>query len=394
MRRNTRIVIAALAASLALVVSCGNRDEDGWPAMPAPCDRIGHADFTGSGHGAIGPGGGVVEVTDPSSPVAGVRVEVAPGAWNECLEVRIDYATIFETPNYPAGYVPFERPRVSGAIEISVGLSTQTRFERVHQPLPIAISFPLQKIHPETLDIRSAYFYDAQAETWRIVLPRALTRQRLTIETSTHDALWSWGRVDLGEVDFERHVRPALERYHGTETVAAIEAALDEIRRQAVEQRWALTCGGLLAARGFFTACRDAAAVRIDALQANLGCGACNPLSEQFQEELEAWWQVKKWSVMLDLSSIVTMRSGKDVASVALTALLKDQEEWVQCLFDPIGCALDQLAPDTACDYECYFSKVPSLPMNVNKGVYHACDWIRGVIERYRTQTMSPPCPG
>ncbi len=386
-----RALVACFGVCLVLVASCGS-EGGGEAGLPAPCARVGNPDFTGPGYGVIGPAGGAVEQTDRSSEVAGVRVEVAPGAWKDCWEVRIGYATIFETPDYPRGYVPFGRPGPSGAVDVAIGLSTLEGFERAPGPLPIQISFPMQGIHPEVLDVRSAYFYDSQGQSWRIVLPGALTRERMTVATTAHDVLWSWGRVDLGEVDFEQHMKPALAGYYGNETLTAIQNALDTIRNESLRERWELSCAGLGAAQAFFTSARDRAAADIDRIQASLGCGPCNPLSEQFQEELEEWWKVKRWDVALDLSGLVTMRKPADVLQVALTPLIEDQQEWVQCLFDPLGCALDLVTPETACDYECYFKKVPSLQMNVDKGVYHACDWLRGIVERYRTRVMDPPC--
>jgi hypothetical protein len=388
------VVIACIAACAGLLASCGGGDEGGSPdILPDACGRVGNPDFTGPGYGAIGPGGGVVEDTDPSSPVAGVRLEVEPGAWSECWEVHVGYASIFSTPDYPTGYVPFERRGPSGAVEIQVGLHNSTGgFFRAPDPLPIKLSFPMSNIHPATLDIRSAYFFDRANQKWRVVLPGALTRERLAVTTTAHDALWSWGRVDLGRIDFTEHMKPALEAYYGTETLAAIAAAQDDIRHQAEKRQWQFTCAGLAGAQAFFASTRDAAAANIERIQASLGCGPCNPLTEQFQKEFDEWWEVKRWSVALDFAGIVTMKEPGDVLQVALTPLIKDQQEWVQCLFDVVGCVIDQLAPDTHCDYECYFRKVPSAEMNLDKAVYYGCDWVRGTIERYRTQIMSPPC--
>ncbi len=376
------------AACLALLPSCGGGDEGSSYVMPDACGRVGNPDFTGPGYGAIGPGGGVVEDTDPSSPTAGVRVEVEPGAWSECWEVQISYASIFDTPDYPHGFVPFERPSPSGAVQIEIGLHNSTGgYYHAPDPLPIKVSFPLANIHPGTLDVRSAYHFDSANGTWRVVLPDELTRERLTVATTVHRELWSWGGVDLGEVDYAQFMKPALENYYGAETLADIKAAFDAIHEQALQWKWQLSCAEFAAAQGFFTGIRDQAWAQVDSLQASLHCGACNPLTVKFQQELDKWWAVKGWGVALDFAGIISMKEPADVLQVALTPWLKNQQQWVQCLFDPVGCVIDELAPDTDCDYECYFSKVP-FEMYVEKAVYYGCDWARGIIEFYRTQNL------
>ena len=377
------------AACLALLPSCGGGDEGSSYVMPDACGRVGNPDFTGPGYGAIGPGGGAVEDTNPSSPTAGVRVEVEPGAWSECWEVQISYASMFDTPDYPDGFVPFERPGPSGAVQIEIGLHNSTGgYYHAPDPLPIKVSFPLANIHPGTLDVYSAYFFTQQA--WKIALPNGLTADRLTVETTAHDALWSWGRVDLGEIDFAQYLRPALEAYYGSETLKAIADAQAEIARQAQLQKWQLTCAGLAAAQQFFTQCRDSMANRIDEIQAGLGCGDCNPLTAKFQEELDAYWQVKQLDIALDIADIVTMKDPIDALGLALKPWIKRQQEWLQCLLDPTGCLLNQLYPETACKYDCYFEKVP-FEMNVDKALYHGCDWVRGVVEHYRRQKLGCP---
>jgi hypothetical protein len=53
--------------------------------------------------------------------------------------------------------------------------------------------------------------------------------------------------------------------------------------------------------------------------------------------------------------------------------------------------ARHQLAPNTDCDFECYFTKVP-FEMHVQEAVYYGCDWVRGAVDRYATAQMSPRC--
>jgi hypothetical protein len=352
-----------VACSVLLAACGGGAGESSDGGLPSTCDRA----------GAIGPAGGVVEDTDPTSPTAGVRVEVAPGAWKECWEVRVSYAWIFETPDYPAGFVPFERPGPSGSVEIAIGLTTSTGFYRAPDPLPIQISFPMGAIALDTLDIRASYFYDDTQGAWRVVLPQALSPDRLTISTTAHDELWSWGRIDMGEVDFARYVAPAMEGYYGGDTLAAIQAAIDDLRRQALERNFQLTCAGLAAAEGFFVSARDGAASRVQQLQLGLGCGDCNPLTERFQEERDLYLSLNLGFELVS-STVDLIFPPKRAIELALIPLQNVAEDMLLDAF--IGTL------GLACDYDCYYENVP-MALHLNVAMYYGCDWVAKAIDHY-----------
>jgi hypothetical protein len=72
-----RLALLILLGLLSTVSAC---DDEPPRALPDACDRVGHPDFTGPGYAVIGPQGGVIEETDPTSPLAGVNVAVYYGS--------------------------------------------------------------------------------------------------------------------------------------------------------------------------------------------------------------------------------------------------------------------------------------------------------------------------
>jgi hypothetical protein len=369
---------SVIVGLLATVPACDNESRY---ALPDPCDRVGNPDFTGPGYGAIGPEGGVVEQTDPTSRLAGVRVEVPAGAWDECWEVSIQYSSIFSTPDYPDGFVPFERPDPSGAVDIQIGLSTTRGFYAAPDPLPIQLSFPMDDIEPKEPEVRAAYFFDDQQQTWRIVFPGALSPERVTIETSVHDVLWSWGLVDVGEVDYDEYLAPAMEDYFGGDAITEIEARLDEIRQDALEQDFEFDCDGLLALAEWVQVIQQGVYDEIQTLQQNLGCGDCNPLSEKFEEERDRWWQVRQWEIVFGIADM--MFPPKKAIELVSFPLVNAAQN---LLLDAAVGALN-----LTCDFDCYYDKVPYLTMTVLEGVYYGCGMATYIIYVYRDVELECP---
>ncbi len=380
--RFARVAITACAACLALPCTCtiGDEDDGYGTDLPPPCERIGDPDFTWAGAGVIGPEGGAVEQTRPDSPVAGVRVEVAPGAWTECWEVHVEYLSIFDVPDYPDGFVPFERPYPSGAVRVQIGLTTSDRFYAAPDPLPIRISFPMGKITVGPLDIRSAFRLDDAGKEWQVVFPDSLPAGRLTVATDRHDVAWSWGRVDMGEIDMGKYVVPAMENYHGSGTLQAIQSALEEIRQQALREEWEWNCLGMELAEAFADGIQDTTWQQVQDLQASLGCGDCNPLTEAFDQGLKEWWSVRQWDVILGFADL--MFPPKKAIEIIAYPLENAIQGWL------MDAAVEGL--DLPCDYDCYFEKVPFL-IYVYEAVYYGSGWVRGLLGYYRTQRMGCP---
>ena len=354
-----------LCVAAALLASCSG--ESGPPTI---CDRIGDPNYNGEGHGVIGPAGGTVQ--GPSwSVTAGVRVEVTPGAWTQCQEVRVQYEGIFDTPDYPDGYVPFERPYPSGSVRIEIGQTTDKGFVPASASLPIKISFPMNIIHPKALATRAAFFYDDGAKTWRIAFSNEMTADRMAITTSAWDKLWSWGSVDMTEVDFDQHLAPAYRDFYGASTWDAMQAAILKKYEEAKQNQWRLDCASIQAAATFFLSGADVAYARVDAIQKTYGCGSCNPLSKQYQEGL---YEYSMAQAKLDMIfSVTDMFPMKKVVELAMIPVQMGVEKIV----------IDRLG--LACDYECFaMHAIPdSGEIGVYSMLYRGCNLLGGFIIWY-----------
>jgi hypothetical protein len=367
------LCLAVAAALLALLSSCSDgptRQEDF-----DPCDADSLRTYSSSVAGVIGPKGGSVEVTHAGSSALGVRVEVPPGAWSKCYHVVIRYESLFDTPDYPDGFVPFERPGPSGSVEVMIGRDSSTGFVRTTDPLPFKLSFPMKDIHPEDFEIRAAYYYDDAQKTWRIVAPSALGADRLTVSTGVHDKLWSWGRVNLADIDFAKHMKPAMEAYLGSSTWAAIEAKLEEAYRKDIEQQDLLTCAGLKVAQGVLVAAKDTAAKNVNYERAKLDaehhCGGCDPLAKDFIADLAAWLKLK-------IATVVAKMAAKGIKGGGWIGLALKLSAY--CIW--LGLEAKLAAAD--CDYECYF-KNASLELHLYTAMYWASYGTSKVIDLYRS---------
>jgi hypothetical protein len=239
------------------------------------------------GFGIIGPDGGTVEVTDPDDPLYGVSVSVPTGSWSACWEVGITYTSIFSTPDYPDGYVPFERPMPTGAVELHIFRWTPDTAYDAPDSMYVEVSFPLQRLQRNDLELYSAFFVDAAQTTWRIKFPDNVADSVLTVQTRAWRRQWSWGRVDLAEIDFEEHLEPALEDRVGTETWNEIKATVDSVYEAAMRATWEpITCIALDFAEGLFLEFQNYSKDMVNAIQGSIPCGGCDATTMAFYQEL------------------------------------------------------------------------------------------------------------
>jgi hypothetical protein len=327
----------------------------------------------------IGPAGGTLVETE-NSEIAGLKITVLPGAWKKAWRVSLDYRGIFDTPNYPDGFVPFQRPDPSGSVAIKIADATTGL--PPSEPLPMKISFPLDKIRPAKaeLDVRSAFFYDRTQGDWSVVFPREATEKSLVVETSRSDLLWAWGYVSIGELDYDLYLKPAMDTFYGADVTAAIEQKFAQIRAEAEQRNWAYSCIGLAAAKGFVTGLKQEAYNNLDALQASYGCGPCNPLTAEFDEGFQKYWEVARWEIGLDVAGL--MFPPKKALELVADPLLNVAQDAI----------FDALKPNTPCDYDCYFEHTDA-KIYVLMAVYYGSDWVIKVIDWVRTDVVEPPCP-
>ena len=167
-------LITTISLSVLLVGGCG--DGDGGPPL----------EQTTRVEKVIGPEGGTVEVTDPSSEIYGVKVEIPAGALAEETTIIIEETRY--APSLPTGLT-------SG--NPIVNLSPNTPFIK-----DIEITFPIQNIPSSDEEILSAFHWDFDNGKWIIEPPKQINGNEMIVKTN-HFSMWRWGIVLLDEVEPE-----------------------------------------------------------------------------------------------------------------------------------------------------------------------------------------------
>jgi len=286
--RHTRFPFIALALLITFALgSCGD-DE---PALPEPDPDC------------IGPAGGRIGVSDTNASLHGVSLEVEPGDWDECWTVIMGYNWTFSTPNFPDGLHGYAG-MLTGSLELTIGRQvTWDTWEDAPDSLDMQLTFPMRDMTFGPGEKATAFRYDEPAGIYRLVLPEQEDDQQLTISTHDHQSLWTWGKVDLGEVDFDTYLLPVMEDLHGEGVWLEIEAKLDSLRQAAIAGEIEATCATLEIVRGSLAAGRDAAADIVRAIQDAQapGCGLCDATTPEFYEELAEYCQLKVEQILTDL---------------------------------------------------------------------------------------------
>jgi hypothetical protein len=296
------------------------------------------------GFGIIGPNGGTVAVTDPDDPLYGASVSVPAGAWSACWEVGITYTSIFSTPDYPDGYVPFERPMPTGAVELHIFRWTPDTAYDAPDSMYVEVKFPTERLERNDLELFSVFFYDDVEASWRIKLPDNVADSLLTVQTSAWRRQWSWGRVDLAEIDFEQHLEPALEDHVGTETWNEIKATVDSVYEAAMRSTWEpITCVALTFAEGLFLEFQNYSRDMVSAIQVSIPCGGCDATTMAFYQELVQY-------VRLNIQYMIVEMFTDAVPGRAWPLKLAGF-----AMMGSLLAAMDALA----CDYECLVQRAP-----------------------------------
>lgn len=147
----------------------------------------------------IGPEGGTVEVTESFSPIYGMKIEIPAGALAEPATIIISepesYELLDALPTGLEGYY-------------AVTISSDAPFLQ-----DVKITFPINEIQSNDSEVLSAFYYQTSNESWTIVPSTQITEDQLIIETD-HLSLWSWGIVNLEEVEQET-VATAIDEFFG-----------------------------------------------------------------------------------------------------------------------------------------------------------------------------------
>jgi len=276
--------LIALAAALTLGSGCSDDESDLLPPDPE----------------CIGPEGGAVTIPYEDHPFYGASVSARPGAWDECWSVRFGYEWTFSTPDFPDGLQGYQ-DFMTGSLDIDMGRQeTMERWVEAPESLEFGLGFSRANGYlPEVGEMVTAFRYDDDAGLWRLALPDTLDDTRLVVNTNRRDGLWTWGLIDLGEIDFDLYVVPAMQELHGSETWVQVVAELQELHESIVAGNMEINCANLFTVRSLFASVRDQAAVSLQAFQNGLGglCGVCDVTSSAFYESvldyarlnLQAW---------------------------------------------------------------------------------------------------------
>jgi hypothetical protein len=333
-------IALALVFSLAL---CSCTDDD--PGLPPPDPDC------------IGSAGGRIDTPDTNASLHGVSLEVEPGAWDECWSVYMGYNWTFSTPNFPDGLHGYEG-MLTGSLELTIGRQvTWEQWQDAPDSLDMQLTFPMRDMTVGPGEKATAFRFDEPAGIYRLVLPDRQDDEDLTISTNDHTALWTWGKVDLGEVDFDTYLLPVMEDLHGQGVWLEIEAKLDSLRQAAIAGEIEATCRTLEIVRGSLAAGRDASADIVRAIQDEqaAGCGLCDATTPEFYEELAEYCQLKVEEILIDLFL-------GDSGNLFLRLYGFIMVEYKRY-------CIEQLA----CDFECFADAV-NAGFYYNLAIFHVCN--------------------
>jgi hypothetical protein len=179
-------VILIIAFGIITILASGGGDEED-EEMATSWEKV------------IGPEGGTVEVTEPSISIYGMKIEIPAGALAEPATIIISEPESTELLDaLPTGLIGY----------YAVTISSDSPFLQ-----DVKITFPIQGIPSNDGEILSAFYYQTSNGSWTIVSSTQINENQLIIETD-HLSLWSWGTVNLEEVEQET-VTTAIDEFFG-----------------------------------------------------------------------------------------------------------------------------------------------------------------------------------
>jgi hypothetical protein len=286
----------------------------------------------------VGPAGGSIAVTDPHSPLAGVKVNVPAGAVsgaNITLTARTDS----------------DLPLPPGLAGLGYGFDLATDEALASE---IEICFPVYSSQRRYDQILSGLYLDATAARWDVAQPASVGSHVFTVRTRKVGT-WRPGVTLVGEAD--EALTDSIELIHGPQVIAQfkegvrgfVEPFLDRI---ASIDTWT-NCSNVTTLLADLTRLRGLARA-LDLSDVAPQCGTCNVSLSQFREDIGELISIKVESYVTDnLLQLVDLPFWADVATQLLT--LTYYQNKVEAL---------------SCDYECLVEANPTgLWLNVGTAV-------------------------
>jgi hypothetical protein len=342
--------LVALAFFAAAATLCSCNDEGPGDVPPDP--------------DCIGPAGGTISVNDPDDSLHGVGLSVAPGDWQECWSVYFGYKSTFSTPNFPTGLMGYEG-MLTGALDLQIGRQlTWEEWLDAPDSLQMELTFPLRDLAAAPNEMLTAFRFDEQAGIYRLEFPTQLDAERMTVSTSRHRPLWTWGKIDLDEGDFDTYLAPVMEQMHGQGVWLEIQAKLDSLQLAAIAEQREATCASLEIVHTALAAARVTAGDNVRAIQdLQAGhCGVCDATTPVFYEELSEYLQLRVEAFLFDL-----FLGGARNPLIKIYGLIMTQYK-LYC------------ARQLGCDYECFVESVDSR-FYIQLATYYACSLTIDLIE-------------
>jgi hypothetical protein len=364
----TRSSGAALVGLAALLVFGCDLVEPEPAYTDDPChpDYQFYDSYSQGAWGVIGPAGGVLTITDPvdawgdPNPFVGVQLSVPAGAWGECWEVGVTFNSGNE--QFPKGFVADR----TGFVFVSIFRhGDPANYYVAPDSMYVELSFPIRPGDRGETELYSAFESDSLTGGWQVRLPDELNASMLTIQRNGWNNRFSWGRIDLQEIDFDTYLEPALEQQVGTEAWNAITAKMDSLHQAMAAEGWRIvTCVGLEFAEHFFEGVKQQSGDLVRALGASYDCGYCDATTQAFYAELRTYIHLNVTYLVVEIL-IEKQRFLVKLAGYGLMGVLLAQMY-----------ALD-------CDYPC-LSKNASLPYYLYTGTYWASHLAAEAIRVYK----------
>ncbi len=293
----------------------------------ASCDSGGS---TPAASATLGPEGGTVEVTDPGSPLHGLRVVVPPGGLSKPTRVTLE-AVGSSLPDLPSGVVAFEP-----AFRLAVG-----------SPLAadVLVTLPYGALPAQRGEVPTALREETGSGTWSLLLPVAVGASSVDVRVA-EQGTYRWGFTLLEEASTPT-LETAMVEQHGAEQWSEFQTSAETQYETLVVPNLLnpanyTNCDKLNALGQFFVGAYDDATVRLASGLA-ASCGGCHISFETFLSEVERWIKLQVQHFLVD--AIVESCD----LDFFIGLLLKFN----------IDVEYQELANDLSCDYQCLIAAPP-----------------------------------